>query len=550
MYSRYRLAYARTGIISTLRPIWFLVALTCLLVGRARSVDVPQIEGEAPPGQDVLKFTQGGAFCVDKSLKEEYDRLVSRVRTLQADLDAERIGGGEALLELQDLQAKLNLLRNDIEKKKVLVSIGKIHKQSETTTFDLGPARLLVITADNIRVEGWDGPQVKCVLEKTVITPDDKPIDEHLQGLKLIHHHGIAPNVVGKTSAEQDADEQKFLASPDGQKLTEQQRESRRKLIGNIADSYNLYQTFQGKEIDTLEIEGLTYEQGNRPIVIGISSPGGGGRSLSSGWQRHVALTVYVPACQSVALRGCLENLDVQGIHGALAVTRGGSHDIDYDGSFRIRDLHGSLLAENVPLDLVDSIRGNVNITCTLELVNTGTQYKSGERTMYTPPPRLLTCRKIDGDITTWFTRADLNLESIDGRIDVKNEFGKTTLVVGRALAVKAHRVVSESGRIEVRLAPGSLGTLPLCALTNCGTVRTNAEQDVLKDTSFTVGRDDTGASRGWQGVKSNSRSAGFNAGEFLAGIDRVAAVLQDRDRSPGLDLISRGGIVQIIYEH
>ena len=49
--------------------------------------------------------------------------------------------------------------------------------------YELGPYRLLVITADNIRIEGWDGPQVKCVLEKTVLAPDDNPVDDHLKGL-------------------------------------------------------------------------------------------------------------------------------------------------------------------------------------------------------------------------------------------------------------------------------------------------------------------------------------------------------------------------------
>ena len=52
--------------------------------------------------------------------------------------------------------------------------------------------------------------------------------------------------------------------------------------------------------------------------------------------------------------------------------------------------------------------------------------------------------------MATWLrvTRDELNLDTIAGRIDVKNEFGKTTLVVGRALAERPHRVVSESGRI------------------------------------------------------------------------------------------------------
>jgi hypothetical protein len=239
----------------------------------------------------------------------------------------------------------------------------------------------------------------------------------------------------------------------------------------------------------------------------------------------------------------------VHDVHAAILVTREGSRDCDYDGSFCIRELHGPLTVENAPLDLIDAIHGNVIITSTIELVNTSTQYDENGRTIYTPPPRELTCRNVDGDLTAWFTRANLRLEAIAGQINVKNEFGNTLLAVGRALEDKAHRVVSESGRIEVHLAPGSLGSLPLQALTNCGSVCTNAGQDILEDKSFTVGRDSVGADRQWNGVRSKRGSAAFDPAAFFADAERPAAVLQDLNRSAGLDLISRAGTVRVIYE-
>ena len=66
----------------------------------------------------------------------------------------------------------------------------------------------------HIRVEGWDGTQVKCVLEKTVVAADDKPVDEHLQGIKLVHRHGLAPNLVGHTPAEWEPVSGSFWRAP------------------------------------------------------------------------------------------------------------------------------------------------------------------------------------------------------------------------------------------------------------------------------------------------------------------------------------------------
>jgi len=71
-----------------------------------------------------------------------------------------------------------------------------------------------------------------------------------------------------------------------------------------------------------------------------------------------------------------LVGLDVSEVHANLVVTRADSQNRDYDGKFRIRELHGSLTVDNAPLDLIDSIHGNVNIASTTELANTGTQHE------------------------------------------------------------------------------------------------------------------------------------------------------------------------------
>jgi hypothetical protein len=526
------------------RRAWLLVLVCSLRALTANGQDVPRVEGTAPPGHELLKHQRGGAYFIARALKEDYDRLVAQLKTLKQDLDAERISGPDAQRELRALQGELDRLRAEIDDKKVLVRPVKVHQQTETTLFDLGSERLLVITADNIRVEGWDGPQVKCVLEKTILAPDDKPVDDHLRDLKVLHRHGPAPNLVGRTPAEIDADERKFLASSDGKKVNDEARKSRQAIVHQIASAYDIYRHFQGKAIDTLEIEGLTHEQGNRQIVVGIKSPGGGG-TLGSDWQRHAALTIYVPGCKAVALRGCLAGLDVVDLHASLILSRAGSQNRDYDAAFRIRSLDGDLTVDNAPLDLVDSVHGNVTIVSTMELANTGTHHEGGRRTAYTPPPRVLACRNIDGDFSAWFTRGDLKLNDISGRIDVRNEFGDTEFAAMTSLAAKSHRFLSESGRVEVQLTRAAIGELPLLALTNCGTVRTNARQDFLQDTSFSTGATAEKAGRDWRGVKSVRQPSG-GPESFFVGVERLDAVLSGTDRASGLDLISRGGTVVV----
>lgn len=527
-----------------------LIVLAACVVGVLCSLaPAADVQAEAPPNSVVLRHTRGGAYFVAEPLKEEYDKLLARVQTLQADLDAERTTGAAVLVELKDLRDRLDKLRADIEQKKVLVSPLKVHSQTEEVSFDPGPERLLVVTADHVRVEGWDGPKVKCVIGKTVLADGDAPVDDHLKALKVVHRHAPAPGVVGQSAAERAEDERKFQASDDGRRMSDAARKGRADLVREIADAYAPYAAFQGKAIDTVEVEGLTHEQGNRQVGVSITSPGGGGSS-GSDWQRHAALTVYVPpGCKAVAVRGCLGSIDVRGVRAPLLLTTDGSHDRDYNGTFAVRNVAGPLTVYNVPLDQVVGVHGDVTLMCTTELVNTGTLHdaRRGERTLYTPPARALVCQNVDGDLTAWFTRSDLTVDAVGGRLDVRNEFGNTAVTVAAPLAAdKPHRVVSESGRVEVRLTAKALGALPLQALTNCGTVRTDAPQAVLEDTNFTLGRDAAGAARSWRGVKSVRKG---DREVFFGAADRVGAVLSGRDRSPGLDLISRGGVVVVRYE-
>src|SRR5262249_55993324 len=119
---------------------------------------------------------------------------------------------------------------------------------------------------------------------------------------------------------------------------------------------------------------------------------------------------------QAGAVRGCLVNLDVTGLYAGLIVTSDGSRDRDYDGRFSIRDQHGSLAVYNAPVDLIESVTGNVTIVSTTELSNTGTQHEHGQRTSYTPPPRQLVCGAIRGEFTASLSQRDLKLSAITRR--------------------------------------------------------------------------------------------------------------------------------------
>jgi hypothetical protein len=517
-----------------------IASLSTPAAGKADPLERPSVT--APPNSVVLEHTRGGAYFVAEPLKEEYDRLLGRVRALRAELDAGQVSGPEVLRELKELQPKLDRLRADIEKAKVLVSPLKVHQQAEEVTFDLGPERLLVVNGDHVRLIGWDGPGVKCVIEKTVLAPDQKPVDEHLRGLKVVHKHGPAPNVVGRTAAERDAEERDFLATPDGAKLTGPQRESRAAFLREIDETYAPYAAFQGKPVDMVSVEGLTHEQGNRQVSVKIESDGGGA-SHGSDWQRHAVLTVYVPPCHAVAVRGCLGSLDVRGVRAAVLLTRDDSHDRDYRGTFHVRDLHGPLTAIDVPLDEVAGVDGAVTVDSTTELANTGTTHGPDGRTMYIPPPRALSLRNIKGDLTARFTRADLTVEGVAGRIDVRNDFGSTALIATATLpADKAHRLISASGRVEVKLSAGVLEHLPLYALTNCGSIRTDVPQDVLEETNFTLGRAAAETGRYWRGLKPVRKER-----DDLFGVaGRVKAIVEGADRSPGLDVISRAGAIRV----
>ena len=153
----------------------------------------------------------------------------------------------------------------------------------------------------------------------------------------------------------------------------------------------------------------------------------------------------------------------------------------------------------------------------------------------------------IQGDFRGWFCRASLHLEDVTGKIDVRNDFGHTFLVCRKRLTQVDHRVVSESGDIQVDLGPGALGDLPVTALTECGSVQLATSEASLRSSYFSTTEGDAGGRRSWGGlVTDRGRSPARPRPGWREQFSRPTDALAGRPRSPGLDLISRAGSVRI----
>jgi hypothetical protein len=159
-------------------------------------------------------------------------------------------------------------------------------------------------------------------------------------------------------------------------------------------------------------------------------------------------------------------------------------------------------------------------------------------------PPEEYVYQNIAGDFRGHFVRADLKLSGITGRIDVVNEYGHTQWTIDKPLPTAAHRVVTYGGQIDIRAAEKAFGNLPVLAVSECGTVRIGINDASFEDVSWTSSMPD-GQRRGWRGFERKSPTADRDS--FFERFDRIPSALAGEERSEGLDLISRGGTIQIM---
>ncbi len=518
-----------------------LCLMTCLAWGTVSALPAQDAEDEhkstvfAPPKTRSMGDALGGAYFVDEALFQQHRNQQSKVEELQTKVDAGNVN--PAVAEALDVAIlELERLKAEMEQRKVLVRAYDVFTRKSEQVFELGDEQLVIITGDDVTVRGWKGPGIKCVLEKKILAkqaPDDAAFD-------AIHvHHELAHNqsMVGLTRRQRDLDEQRFLASEDGQKLNPEQLANRKKFVDRIHHSFDDYLAFQGKHANTLQLKGLDFREGNRNLTLRINSPDGGAM-LSSEWQRHANLTVYVPPCKSLAVRGCQVKLDIQALQCDLVLTTHDSRDRDYEGSFIVRGVKGNVIISQVPVRKLSLVTGNVHFTATNEFVNSGTGHRNRTRSFAPYATHATEIEHVDGDVHATFLRTQLKLSAIKGSLDVTNRFGSTELTWSAVDSDRNHRVVSQSGMIRVQGPDGVLKKTPIYAYTECGRLHTNIDREILDDVSFSTGR----PRRGWHGFITPSKDR-FDISKF----ERPQAVLENTARKPGLDVLSHAGEVSIV---
>ena len=212
-------------------------------------------------------------------------------------------------------------------------------------------------------------------------------------------------------------------------------------------------------------------------------------------------------------------------------------------------------MADNFPIQRIDGVKGNVSITATAYGENKGTDHGPDGVTARAYDPKESFYRNADGDLRARFCRATLTIGDVGRRVDVENDFGDTVWQTDRELAQKAaHRVVSQSGTVTVRLGAKASGGLKVEMFSECGKVRRGSDVEKalnawFEETNFQSAEGDP-VRRSWT---SRTRRTGLqgdpprrNWEESFARFRRVADAPYGRPRSPGVDVISRAGTVTV----
>ena len=520
-----------------------LLLFCSVMIGGAVSADDEDDKGiaTAPTGTDVFESSFEGTWFVDRKLKKRYDGLLTDVQSLEQRLRKGDISADEARRSISKLRKSLATVRAEIDKQKQLVSPFKIATQKTEGEIELGDERLLVVTADRIKVVGWDKPYVKYAMVKKVLSTG-KPVDKHLAEIKIIHELKVAPELVGKTDTEMKAWRDDFLKPKTGEEQTPDQLAQKKKVWERDFAHGPRFQPFVGREVDTLRIEGLTAPEGNQHIEYEIKRPDGGGQ-VGGRWRRHATVTLYVPKCTALLLRGCQMGMDISGVKAHLIMTDSGSQNRDYNGTFAIRDHVGKLTLNNVPMDAIERVAGDIAITSTIEMVNTGNHHLSGEWIASTPPARRLRISAVKGNLTVRSARSDLHVDDVEGVLDIRNDFGDTQLATKSPMVDGNHRIVSQSGLVRFEFAGETNDELPVFAATRCGTAATNLGRSTLDDLNVTYVSSIDGMRCEWRSLFTKIPQDNFSARSALH--QRPDAILANRKRTHGLDLISVAGRVE-----
>ncbi|TWT91506.1 prefoldin domain-containing protein [Stieleria varia] len=496
-----------------------------------------ELTAQAP--EKTLQYATGlgGSYYADESLVKQFKTLKERLALIKREIASGQPSTEEALREISQIEQEANELREKIDSTKTFVSPFTAYKKTEELVIPLANSKRIIMHGDDIVMRGWPGPGIKVVLEKTILA-EEQPTDEEFDAIGISHQIGVAADLVGKTPAERAADEQEFRRSPKGQEMTPEQLESRKEFLQDLFGGFDVYRDFQGLEVNDFSIVGLRGDQGNKHLTYRINSPDGGA-SLTGVWKRHAAVTVFVPPCNHVLVAGCQVRLDIEGLKADLLLSTADSHDRDYNGSFEVRSIDGNVVVHQAPVRVVDGVTGDVTLTVTDEMTNSGTRHSGGFRTAYRPEPAKTVISNVQGNVNALLLRADLHLSDLAGVVNVQNDYGPTHWTLsGQESFEKPMRIVSHSGMITVRGDRELLSKTPIYAHTQCGELKTNLPREILDDVDFTTGS----PARSWSGFVTPSKDR-FSFARF----ERPAKAIKNESRDSGLDLISQAGVVHVL---
>jgi len=519
-------------------------AFLCGILSRAIGADDWDKYVKAPPNHAVLSDTLNGWYFVPKESKQVYDETLRRLESLQTEVESGRLNAKDAKAALAELTSQLTVLRATLEAGRVHVAGAEIHEQTETAEFEMGPEKRLAITANHVRVVGWEGKKIKVELKKMVLSTDNKPVEDHLKAIRIVHQHGPV-EFAGQSDAKWNAQEAEFLAK-EGANLSKEQLVKRREFVNEIRQSRAHHRDLRDKDVDHISVAGLEYNN-KKSVTKSVKSDGGEGQ-MGSVRQRYAELTVFVPSCTSLCIRGARRGLQVENLAvSALTIVDEDSTDSDARGRFDLTGLEGNLVCINFPLRTIKKVNGHVRVESTTEfgIEGAGTSHHDDLRDMTPSRPIQVEVHEVAQGVDLRYARVQLDLVNIQGKLNVENEFGDTHLTLATALAESAHRIVSLAGRIDIELSPEAWDSVPVLAVTNHGGVRTNISREEFVDFHLTGPDKHDKVRRNWSGfrkvVAGEDRMAVFNL------FDRFAAILNDTARTNGLDLISRNGSLVLV---
>jgi hypothetical protein len=248
-------------------------------------------------------------------------------------------------------------------------------------------------------------------------------------------------------------------------------------------------------------------------------------------------------------VRGARRGLLVEDLVGSLTIVEEDSTDSDARGRFEVQGLTGNLICRSFPLQLIANVKGHVTVESFTQfgVEGAGTSHRNDMREMVPARPYSVTVNNITDGVDLKFGRVNLDLKNVSGKIDVENEFGDTNLVATDRLADMAHRIVSQAGRIDVKLSEDAWDSVPVVAVTNFGGVRTNIGLEQFSDFHLSGPDTHSRVRRDWSGfrktIEGEDRFAVFNL------LDRFAAISEGKSRSNGMDLMTGSGRIVVVRQ-